>query len=74
MSPFPSHVHHGIDQNPMEFFFPPGRKGREQSRKAKVLRISIPYFEQNTQTNPMSVRGEPAATRFIVCNFTLPSP
>ena len=37
--PPPSHVHHNIDQNPMEFFFPTGRKGREQSRKAKVLRI-----------------------------------
>ena len=32
-----------------------------------------PYIERNTQTNPMSVRGELAATRFIVCNFTLPS-
>ena len=35
---------------------------------------TAPYFEQNTQTNPMSVRGEQTATRFIVCNFTLPSP
>ena len=37
--PTASHEHHEIDQNPIEFFFPPGRKGREHSRKAKVLRI-----------------------------------
>ena len=51
------------------FFF--HQEGREQSRKA----LQIPHRILSTilKTNPMSVRGEPAATRFIVCHFTLPS-
>ena len=45
--------------------------GRERKWKWQCYGYP-PYFEQNTQTNPMSVRGEPAVTRFIVCHFTLP--
>ena len=53
-------------------FFPSVRKGREKARKEKSVTDTPPYFEQNTQTYPMSVRGEPAATRFIV--YISPSP
>ena len=64
-------MQHGIDQNPMDFL--PTWKEEKRTVKESVTDTS-PYAEQNTQTNPMSGRGEPAATRFIVCNFTLPSP
>ena len=39
-------------------------------KSESIMDISM-YFEQNTQINPMSVRGELAAIRFILCNFTL---
>ena len=55
---------HGI------FFHLEGRKGNCQGKWMDTP----PYFKPNTQTNRISVRGELAATRFIVCNFTLPSP
>ena len=64
-------MHHGIDQNLMEFFSI-CMKGREKARKTKSVTDTPPYFEQNTQTYPMSVRGEPAMTRFIV--YISPSP
>ena len=53
-------------------FPPPGKKGTVM--ESQIVKNTPPYSEQNTQTNPMSVRGEPAATRFMVCNFSIPSP
>ena len=38
-------------------FFPPGRKEREQSKESECITDTPPYFEQNIQTNPKSVRG-----------------
>ena len=48
--PTPSHVHHGIDQNPMDFFFSlslPGRKGTV--KETEGVMDTPPYFDQNTQ-------------------------
>ena len=58
---------HGI------FFSPLERKAMEQSSKVKVLWTPHRILNRILKQIP-SVRGEPAATRFIVCNFTLPSP
>ncbi len=55
-------------------FFPAWKEGKGTVKESESVKDIPPYFEQNSQTNPMSVRGEPAATRFIICNFTLPSP
>ena len=73
------HVHHRIDQNPMLFVcllfvvvFP--TEGKGTVKESESVMDTPQYFELNNQTNPMSVRGEPAATRFIIRNFTLPSP
>ena len=68
-------MHHGINQNSMDFFstWKEGVKGTV--KVSESVMDTTPYFEQNTQTNPISVRGElVGATRFIVCNFNLPSP
>ena len=40
----------------------------------RSIMYNLPYFECNTERNPMSDRKKPAANRFIACNFTLPSP
>ena len=56
-----------------EFFFT-WKEGKVTVKESESVTDTPPYFEKNTQTNPMSVRGEPAATRLVVCNFTLPSP
>ena len=50
------------------------KEGKGMVKESESVTDTPPDLEQNTQTNPMSVRGEPAATRCIVCNFTLPSP
>ena len=60
-------IFHGI-------FFPLWKEGKVTAKESESVTDTTPYFEQNTQTNPMSVRGDLGATRFIVCNFTLPSP
>ena len=36
--------------------FPPGRKEREQSKESECITDTPPYFEQNIQMNPKSVR------------------
>ena len=43
------------------FFSPLGERGGSSQGKRKCYEYP-PYFKQNTQTNPMSVRGEQAAT------------
>ena len=55
-------------------FFSTGKEGKGTVKESKSVMDTPPYFERNSQINPMSLRGEPAATRFIVSNFTLPSP
>ena len=54
----------------LNFFFLPERWEGNSHGKRKCYGNP----PKNTQTNPMSVRGELAATRLIVCNFPLPSP
>ena len=71
---FPPHVHNGIDQNLMIYIFSTWKEGKGTGKESESVTDTPPYFEQGSQTNPMSVRGEQAATRFIVYNFTLPSP
>ena len=55
-------------------FFSTWKEGKGTVKESESVTDTPPYFEKNTKTNPMSVRGETAATRFIVCNFTLLSP
>ena len=50
------------------------KKGKGTVKESESVTDIPLYFELNTQTNPMSVRREPAATMFIVYNFTFPSP
>ena len=64
--PTPFHAHHGIDQNPKVCLFSTWKEGKRTVKRSK----NVTDFEQNTQTNPMSVRGGPAATRsIVVCNL-----
>ena len=46
-------------------FFPTWMEGKETVKESESGRDSPLYFEENTQTNLMSVRGELAATRFL---------
>ena len=45
------------------------KEWKETVKKLKNVTDNPPYFERNTQTNLMSVRGERFATRFIVRNL-----
>ena len=65
-----SHMQLGIDR--IHGFFSTNKKGKDTINESKIVTDTPPCFEQNYQTNPMSVRGEPAAAMFMVRYFTLP--
>ena len=70
MSTDPIHEQLGIYQNPWNFFST-RKEGKATFKESESVTDIPPYFEENNQTNSMSLREELAATRFIVYNFTI---
>ena len=67
-------MQHGIDQITLFLFFSTWNVRKGVGKGSESVTVKLLYFDLNSQTNLMSVRREPAAARFNVCNFTLPSP